>query len=271
MREEIPDFFRQKLIQEYGGDLAKNIITGYGKEKNVTLRINTLKSNMHKITQKLEQERIIYKKVEWYEDALIIEAAREEKLQNLEIYNNGEIYLQSLSSMLPPIILAPKENENILDMAAAPGGKTTQIASISGNNAMITACEKNKIRLERLKYNIEKQGARVNVIAQDARELNEYFSFDKILLDSPCSGSGTENVFSEKFTEELLNRSVKLQEKLLEKALKIVKPNGEIVYSTCSILKEENEQIINKIMKKYDAEIVETKEPKRDTTFASYN
>ena len=106
---------------------------------------------------------------------MIIENAREDKLKNLEIYKNGEIYLQSLSSMLPPIILEPKENENILDMAAAPGGKTTQIAAISRNNAMITACEKNKIRLERLKYNIEKQGARVNVIAQDARELQKMY------------------------------------------------------------------------------------------------
>jgi len=271
MREEIPNFFREKLIQEYGEDLAKNIIARYGRKKNVTLRVNTLKSDIYKIIKRLKEEQITYKKVEWYEEALIIENAREDKLKNLEIYKNGEIYLQSLSSMLPPIILEPKENENILDMAAAPGGKTTQIAAISRNNAMITACEKNKIRLERLKYNIEKQGARVNVIAQDARELNEYFSFDKILLDSPCSGSGTENVFSEKFTEELLDRSVKLQEKLLEKAIQIVKPNGEIIYSTCSILKEENEQIINKIMKKYDIEIVEANEQKRDTTLASHN
>lgn len=271
MKEKIPDFLKEKLIHEYGEDLAKNIINGYYKRKSVTLRINTLKSDIHKVIQRLEEEGITYKKVEWYKDALIIDNVREDKLQSLDIYNNGEIYLQSLSSMLPPIILDPKENENILDMAAAPGGKTTQISAISGNNAMITACEKNKIRLERLKYNIEKQGARVNIISQDARELDEYFSFDKILLDSPCSGSGTENIFSEKFTEELLNRSVKLQEKLLEKAIKIVKPKGEVIYSTCSILKEENEKIIDRIMKKYDVEIVEIKNPKRYTTFTSYN
>ncbi len=121
---------------------------------------------------------------------------------------------------------------------------------------MITACEKNKIRLERLKYNIEKQGARVNVIQQDARKLDEYFSFDKILLDAPCSGSGTKNIFSEKFTKELIERSANVQEELLKKALKILKPNGEIIYSTCSILRKENEEVLEKILKKENAEII---------------
>lgn len=271
MKDEIPNFFKERVIREYGENLAENIIEGYFKRRNATLRANTLKSDINKVKHKLDEEKITYKEIEWYKDALIIENAREDKIRELEIYKNGEIYLQSLSSMLPPIILEPKENENILDMAAAPGGKTTQIAAISANNAMVTACEKNKIRLERLKYNIEKQGARVNIIAQDARELDEYFSFDKILLDSPCSGSGTENIFSEKFTEELLNRSVKLQEKLLEKAIKIVKKSGEIVYSTCSILKEENEEIISKMIKKYDIEVEQIEKPKRITAFASEN
>ena len=91
------------------------------------------------------------------------------------------------------------------------------------------------------KYNVEKQGATsVTVLKEDSRRLNDYFSFDKILLDAPCSGSGTENVFSEKFTEELINRSIKTQEELLVKALSILKSGGEMVYSTCSILKDEN-------------------------------
>ncbi len=142
-------------------------------------------------------------------------------------------------------------------MAAAPGGKTTQMSALSQNQAMITACEKNKIRAERLKYNLEKQGAtRVNVMTEDSRKLSEYFSFDKILLDAPCSGSGTENIYSETFTEELIKRSAKTQEELLRKALKILKPGQEMVYSTCSILQEENEDILNKILRKSNAEIV---------------
>lgn len=158
--------------------------------------------------------------------------------------------------MIPAEILNPKKDENILDMAAAPGGKTTQMCAISNNEAMITACEKNKIRAERLKYNINKQGARVNVLVQDARKLDNFFKFDKILLDSPCSGSGTDTVFENNFTGELVNRSSKLQEELLKKAIEILKINGEIVYSTCSILKEENEEIINKFLKKGQLEII---------------
>ena len=113
--------------------------------------------------------------------------------------------MQSLSSMLPPIILNPKEKENILDMAAAPGSKTTQIASITNNNSYITACEINNIRAERLKYNIEKQGVNCAfVMVKDARKLDDFFSFDKILLDAPCSGSGTISLKNENCKRYLL-------------------------------------------------------------------
>ena len=163
--------------------------------------------------------------------------------------------------MIPPIILDAKAGENVLDMTAAPGGKTTQIAALSGNEALITACEKNKIRLEKLKYNIEKQGAkRINVMNIDARNLDEFFSFDKILLDAPCSGSGTiylnDEKMENKFTEDLIKRSIKFQEELINKALKVLKIGEEMVYSTCSILQEENEQIIQKILNKGNAQII---------------
>lgn len=271
MEKLIPDFLQEKLILDYGESLAEEIISGYLEEKKVTFRVNTLKTKKEVIKQNLDKEKVSYKEVEWYNEAIIIENKKESFFRELDMYKKGEIYLQNLSSMIPPIVLEPKANENILDMASAPGGKTTQIATISQNNAMITACEKNKIRLEKLKYNIEKQGARVNVIAQDARYLDEYFSFDKILLDAPCSGSGTDNIFSGKFTLELIKKSILLQEKMLEKAIKIVKKNGEIVYSTCSILKEENENLLNKMIKKYDIEIVKIDEPKRNTTNSSYD
>lgn len=94
--------------------------------------------------------------------------------------------------MLPALVLAPKAGETVLDMAAAPGGKTTQMAALSGGKALITACEKNAIRADRLQFNLTRQGARaVNIMRQDARLLDSLFKFDKILLDAPCSGSGT--------------------------------------------------------------------------------
>lgn len=257
MQEEIPEFLYELLTKQYDKETVEKIIEGYKKERPVTLRTNTIKSNIETIKENLTQSGIKYNEVLWNKEALIIEEAREEAIKKLEIYEKGEIYLQSLSSMIPPIILEPDAGENILDMAAAPGGKTTQIAAITNNKAMITACEKNKIRAERLKYNLQKQGARcVNIMVEDARKLDDFFSFDKILLDAPCSGSGTDNVKEEKFTIELINRAEKTQEELLTKALKLLKPGKEMIYSTCSILKQENENIIKKVLSKMSAEIV---------------
>lgn len=260
MNEIIPQFFKKMLIQQYGEELTNKILEGYANQRKVTLRVNNIKTSIEKVEKELENNNIIFEKVEWYKDALIIKNVREQEIRELDIYKEGEIYLQSLSSMLPPIILEPQNRENILDMAAAPGGKTTQIAAITDNKAFITACEKNKIRSERLKYNLKKQGVTcVNIMTEDARQLSEYFSFDKILLDAPCSGSGTENVFENKFTEELIRKSCKVQEALLRKAINILKSGGEMIYSTCSILKQENEDIINKIIKSGKVEIVPIK------------
>lgn len=250
------EFLLELLIKDYGKDLAKKILEGY-VDKKTSLRVNTLKSNLSDVKLKLSENAIKFSEVPWYKEALVIESCNEAEIRKLSLYKNGEIYMQNLASMLPPVVLEPRPDENILDMAAAPGGKTTQIAALSRNEANITACEKNKIRLDRLKYNLEKQGAsRVNVINQDARKLDSYFSFDKILLDSPCSGSGTISAISKDFTSELIERSVKVQEELVKKASEIVKIGGEIVYSTCSILKRENEEALNRLLKNKNFEIV---------------
>ena len=257
MERQIPEFVKQLLIEQYGEEITNKIIKGYSKQRTVTLRVNAIKSDKENIKQKLQEAGIETEDVSWYQDGLIIKNAREDEIKKLDIYENGEIYLQSLSSMLPPIVLEPKEGENILDMAAAPGGKTTEIAALTRNKAFITACEKNKIRAERLKYNLQKQGVRcVNVMLEDARKLSDFFSFDKILLDAPCSGSGTMSVFDNSFSRELIDRSSKTQEELLRKALKILKPGGEMIYSTCSILAQENEEVLKRVVQKSGAEIV---------------
>lgn len=258
---EIPNFLYEKLLKQYGEELTNKIIEGYSKNRPVTLRINTLKNNIQNVQGILENLGYSAKQVEWCKDALIIEKITESDIRQLDIYNNGEIYMQSLSSMMPVIMLEPKPEENILDMAAAPGGKTTQISANTQDKAFITACEKNKIRAEKLKYNIEKQGAkRITLLMQDARNLDSYFSFDKILLDAPCSGSGTIDIKNEKlektFTEELIKRSVKTQFELLKKAITVLKPGHEMIYSTCSILKEENEENISKILKSGKVELI---------------
>lgn len=261
MEEKIPDFLYHILLKEYGQQTTNQIIEGYSKRRLTTLRVNTTKIEVEKLKEILKKHNIEFAQVEWYKEALIIKNSQEEELQKLEAYQKGEIYLQSLSSMIPPLIVEPKKGETILDMAAAPGGKTTQMANLSNNQAMITACEKNKIRAERLKYNLQKQGVtRVNVMVEDARKLDDFFSFDKILLDAPCSGTGTllinQNEIKKDFTQELINRSVQTQKELLKKAINLVKEQGEIIYSTCSILKEENEWILKEILAKPNVELV---------------
>lgn len=255
------EFLSKMLEEQYGIEIAKKIIEGYTKQRKTTFRVNTLKSSIIEIEEKLKQANIEYDRIPWYEEAIIVKNADKKTIQELDIYKNGEIYLQSLSSMLPPIILGPKERADILDMAAAPGGKTTQMAALSKNKAHITACEKNKIRAERLKYNIDKQGATsVFVMTKDARYIDDFFSFDQILLDAPCSGSGTliinDNKIKNEFTKDLVERSMSAQLNLLKKAIKILKPGSEMVYSTCSVLACENEDIIQNVLSTGKVEVV---------------
>ena len=263
--KQIPDFLSEMLIKQYGENETKQIIEGYGAKRIVSFRVNTLKSNILKIESKLKELEIEFEKVNWYPEAFIIPNKDDQKkIEALDIYENGEIYFQSLSSMLPPLILDPKEKENILDMAAAPGGKTTQIATLTNNKSYITACEMNAIRAERLKYNIEKQGVTSAYVMQvDSRNLDDAFSFDKILLDAPCSGSGTLNLYDSKmekyFTLKLVQKSSKAQITLLKKALKCLKTGGEMIYSTCSLLACENEEIVKKALLGVKAEIVPIK------------
>lgn len=251
----IPEFLIEKLNKQYG-ELTNEIIEGYNTKKNPSLRINTIKTNKEKIKEILKKNNIEYKDVIWYNDALILD--EEKNIRELDIYKNGEIYMQNLSSMIPPLVLEPI-NEKILDMAASPGGKTTEIYNLSNKEALITAVEKNKIRADRLKYNIEKQGAQATVLINDATKLDEFYRFDKILLDAPCSGSGTLNIFDkslEHFNEKLLNNCIKIQEQLLNKAIQILKQNHTMVYSTCSILYEENEKQLEKLIKQNKIEII---------------
>lgn len=267
MNNKLSEFLTNELIKQYGEGTYNKIIEGYNQKRFTTLRVNTLKSKVSYICSALSENNIEYEKVSWNNEALIIKNANEIDIKELEIYKNGEIYLQSLSSMMPAIILEPKENEDILDMTAAPGGKTTQIAALTNNKANITACEMNTVRADRLKYNVEKQGATsVTVLKEDSRRLNDYFSFDKILLDAPCSGSGTILLNNEKtyknFSENLVKKTIKSQKDLLKKAIKILKPGHELVYSTCSILKQENENIIKEIIEKGQAEVMPINEEK---------
>lgn len=254
---EAPEYLKNLLLAQYGATRTARIEAGLRARRPVTLRVNTLKAAPEEVRAALNDAGIRWQSVPWSPEVLIIEDARERDLRALPLYEEGKVYLQSLSSMVPPLVLEPQAGESILDMAAAPGGKTTQMAALTGGKAAITACEKNKVRSERLKYNLARQGAgRVSVLVSDARRLDDLFSFDRILLDAPCSGSGTVGPGRGAFTKDLYDRSRRFQTELLRKALKLLKRGHRMVYSTCSVLAGENEDILTRVLPAAGARVV---------------
>ena len=240
------EFLKKILSNEYSDNYVDDILKGYNVNRRTTIRVNTLISAFEEVIQFLDKNNISYSAVNDIPNAIIINGSYD--ITKTKLYENGAIYLQSLSSMLPPLILNPKEDAHILDMCAAPGSKTTQLAALTNNKACITACEFDKIRAERLKYNLNKLGAnRVTVLVKDSRNLDEFFRFDTIMLDAPCSGSGTVLLNEESkqvFNQKVIDKCQKRQISLLKKGLSMLNKNGILVYSTCSILKEENEHVL---------------------------
>lgn len=236
----------------------ERILAGFeaARERPVTLRANTLKATAEEVAAALDEAQIAYTHVPWYEDAFVLTEACERDVWPLDIYTQGKVYLQSLSSMLPPLLLAPQAGEDILDMCAAPGGKTSQIAALTNNEAHLTACEMNAPRAEKLTYNLNKLGAvNINIMRTDARKLDEFFRFDKILLDAPCTGTGTVRAGDAKtearITPQLLSKVSRSQQALLNRALTVLKPGGTLIYSTCSVLAQENEDQVCAALKRH--------------------
>ena len=253
---DLPEWLENELKTQYSDEQLDQIKNGYNSNRKTTFRVNTIKSNKQEIISELEANKIKYKIinneiVKNVQSPTIFLLENDIEIRKTKIYEEGKIYIQNLSSMIPPLFLNPKEQEDILDMAAAPGGKTTQIAAMSDNKANITACERNTIRLDKMMYNINKQGVNVYCINKNSLELDDFLKFDKILLDAPCTGTGTINHktnFEKHLTKSLLEKTIKTQEKLLNKAIKLLKKDGELIYSTCSILKKENDEMIQKVL-----------------------
>ena len=239
----IPDFFEPLVREQYGDEGAARILDGCAGRRAVTLRANTLHTSRDEVAAALDAAGIAWQPVSWYEDACILPDAREKDVWDLDVYRDGHVYLQSLSSMIPALVLGAHAGDDVCDMCAAPGGKTTQIAALAGG-AYVTACEMHAPRAEKLEHNLEKLSARnVTVMRTDARRLDEFFSFVRILVDAPCSGSGTLRAddprVAKRFTPALIDKSVKSQRALLSKGLSLLRPGGTLVYSTC-----ENESVV---------------------------
>lgn len=260
MTEESVRFLADRLAEEYGKELQEKIFDGFSCNRRTSLRVNTLKESTAAVEEELAKNGIERERSTFFADAFLLPTDSEEEVKKLSCYENGGIYLQSLSSMLPPLFLDLCPGSSLLDMAAAPGGKTAQAATMSGSTINITACERHPMRAERLKYNLSKQGAkRVNIMVCDARTLDEFFAFDSVLLDAPCSGSGTVHLPSDsrsEFNDGLLKKITRTQTALLQKGLKLLKKGKTMVYSTCSLFKEENEQVIAAALKSGECELV---------------
>lgn len=174
---DLPRFLVDTVAGAYAPADAELMIEGFGAAatRPVTLRANTLKATAEDIAAALDAAGIAHQTVAWYPDAFILPEAQVSDLWDLDIYRNGKIYLQSLSSMMPPLVLGAQAGEDILDMCAAPGGKTTQIAALTQGQAHLTACEMSIPRAEKLEANLGRQGAKnVPVMRIDARELDEF-------------------------------------------------------------------------------------------------
>lgn len=230
-------------------------------DRPVTLRVNRIKTDTRRVMEIFRAQNIKHERVNWYEDALIIRNKREKDFENHQLFQEGQIYLQSLSSMIPPLVLDPKPGMKVLDLTAAPGGKSTQLAALMNNEGYILANELNQIRAERLKFNIERQGASiVEVRVGDGKrpepQWNEFF--DAVLLDAPCSGVGLFDMAHSRtyrgWSPRTVNQLAKEQRKLIEVALGALKPGGVLVYSTCTLMREENEANIARTLEKFGSQ-----------------
>ena len=175
----------------------------------------------------------------------------------------GMYYVQSLSSMIPPFILNPSENDITLDLCAAPGSKTTQLAELMNRRGTLIANEVNQQRVGSLNFNVDKMNlSNIGVMKQKGELISKTFDnyFDKILVDAPCSALGIvqkKNEVSNWWNLEQAEKIAEVQFKLLVSAVKAAKVGAEIIYSTCTLTIEENEFVLDKILKKYPVEIEE--------------
>lgn len=174
-------------------------------------------------------------------------------VRDLSVWRHGYVYPQSLPSMIASRLLEPRENEIIIDMCAAPGGKTSHIFELSGGRARVVAFDHSRKRVEEMIANLERLGYRegIEIRVGDSRYISVDYPglvADKIMLDPPCTATGVRPKIYDKKNEKELLSLVRYQEQFLREAHKILRKNGLLVYSTCSITYDENEALINKIL-----------------------
>jgi 16S rRNA (cytosine1407-C5)-methyltransferase len=195
----------------------------------------------------------------WIPEGYSVEAGLE-ALRDSQLVADGAAYIQNAASWLPVLTMDVKPDERVLDVCAAPGGKTTHIAAAAGNRAYITANDNSRARLMKLRATCQRLQASVEQLTLfDAQQLARKFQgeqFDKILLDAPCSGEGLMRLDRDKdftmWSVAQIKRLQQLQKRILSQAWQLLKPGGTLVYSTCTMAPEENEAVIDYALRAFD-------------------
>lgn len=246
IENSIPVKFFEKIVSQYGIKQGICFATKINQGKKFSYRINTLKINEKDFYDKYNVDNI-FKPSEIARNCFITD----KNLINSDLREKGLIYLQDECSVLASQILDPKENTKILDMCCAPGGKLTHICALVNNNSYVVGNDINESKKKLVVDNLVRLGANAELIFHDASKIENLF-FDYILIDAPCSASGLFRKKPEiryKDFDKVLNSNenglLNTQKKILNNANRLLKENGFIVYSTCSIFKEENMQQIN--------------------------
>lgn len=262
-RKRLPGDFVEELYETYSPGVADKILTGMIIERYPTLRVNTIKYDSQSLMVYFKENNIKFDRVQWYNEGFIIKNSKERNIEKFDIYEKGFVSFQSLSSMVPPIVLDPKPGEKVLDLTAAPGSKTTQIAALMNNEGYILANELDKIRSQKLKAKVEVMGASIaQVVTGRGEKIGDEYPeyFDRVLLDTPCSGEGRFVVGDPSTTRHWSKREVeklfKIQKKLFDSACKALKKGGIMVYSTCTLNRLENEGVLDYAVNTLNMEIL---------------
>jgi NOL1/NOP2/sun family putative RNA methylase len=231
-----------------------------------SIRVNTLKITVPELKKRLEKEWKL-EQIPWCKEGFWIEHKKTERrdIGNLPEHLLGYFYVQEAVSMIPPIVLEPKPGETVLDMCAAPGSKASQIAQYMQNKGVLVANDYKGIRLAPLGINMQRMGATNCLITLMHGQwfAKTGMKFDKVLLDAPCSGTGTIRKSLKTISiwnPGMVKKISYEQKRLIETAFKVLKKGGTMVYSTCSLEPEEDEGIIDSFLKEHpDAKLEEIK------------
>lgn len=249
----MPEWIVKKLVKQYGISKTEEICINSNLKPTITIRVNSLKNTIEELKQKLDERGILWEDAQ---TSYFLHLKNMKNVSNLDLFKEGFFTIQDEGAGKIGVILNPKEGEKVLDACSAPGGKTTHLAELMENKGQIFAWDIHEHRVNLVKENAKRLG--ISIIEIDARDACRYDSkyenkFDKILLDVPCMGLGVckrkPDIKWQKTEEEIIEIT-KIQENILQICSKYLKKGGELVYSTCSILMEENEKIIEKFLEK---------------------